>query len=222
MRKLLRRLTYFLDRGRAERDLREEMEMHRAMEQERLERGGMSSEDARYASRRVLGNATLAAENAREVWIWPSLERLRQDLRYGVRMLRRQPMFAATAILTLAIGIGATTAVFSIVEFEMWKPLPFPKADRLAQIYTSGVGSRATYEPSSAPELLDWRTQSSTFDDLAGYTQLDTPHVAWARGGRVVDRPSGHDKLLHGARSATPRSGGLSAPKTSARPTSSC
>jgi putative ABC transport system permease protein len=184
MRKLLRRLTHWLHRDQADRDLRDEMELHRAMEQERLERGGMSAEEARYASRRALGNVTLAAERSREVWLWPSLERLVQDLRYGLRMLRRQPMFAATAILTLALGIGATTAVFSIVEFEMWKPLPFPKPDRLVAVYTSGVGPQATYQLTSPPEVLDFRAQNSAFVDVAA-SGSRTRRVL--RGGDVAD-----------------------------------
>ena len=167
MRRLLRRLSYWLHARDAERDLRDEIELHRAMEQERLERAGMSTEEARYASKRALGNATLAAENAREVWIWPSFERLRQDLRYGLRMLRRQPMFAATAILTLALGIGATTTVFSVVEFEIWKPLPFPQPDRLVAIYTTGPEAR--YGGASFPELADWRARTQSFEGIAGF-----------------------------------------------------
>jgi putative ABC transport system permease protein len=184
MRKLLRRLTHWLQRDQADRDLRDEMELHRAMEQERLERGGMSAKEARYASRRALGNVTLAAERSREVWLWPSLERLVQDFRYGLRMLRRQPMFAATAILTLALGIGATTAVFSIVEFEMWKPLPFPKPDRLVAIYTSGVGPQANYQQASPPEVLEFRAQTGAFVDLAA-SGSRTRRVL--RGGDVAD-----------------------------------
>jgi predicted permease len=167
MQRLLRRLKYLFNRDQADRDLREEMELHRTMAQERLEGSGMTPDDARYASRRRFGNPTLAVEEAREVWLWPSIERLGQDLRYGLRMLRRQPMFAATAIFTLALGIGATTAVFSVVEFEMWKPLPFPKPDRLVAIYTTGATARETHMPSSPPEILDWRTQSNAFVDVA-------------------------------------------------------
>lgn len=167
MSRLLRRITHFFRRDQAGNDLREEIEAHRAMAQERLERSGMTAEEARYASQRALGNTTLAVEEAREVWMWPSIERLVQDLRYGLRMLRRQPMFAATAILTLALGIGATTAVFSIVEFEMWKPLPFPQPDRLVAVYTTGATARETHMPSSPPEVLDWRAQSNAFVDFA-------------------------------------------------------
>ncbi len=169
MPKLARRLYYWLNRGRFERDLAEEIELHRAMKQQQLEQSGMTGADATDASRRALGNATLAIEDARDVWIWPSLERLVQDVRYGLRMLRRQPTFALTTILTLSIGIGVTTAVFSVVEFEMWKPLPFPNPDRLVAMYSSGPGSRFRHDRVSAPELIDWRAQSHAFGDIAAH-----------------------------------------------------
>src|SRR4029453_2602146 len=88
---------------------------------------------------------------------------------FGLRMLRRQPTFAATAILILAIGMGATTSVFSVVEFELWKPLPFPNPDRLVEVYTTGKDLRGQYNGASGPELVDWRAQSRAFEQLAAY-----------------------------------------------------
>jgi putative ABC transport system permease protein len=167
--KLFRFISHVVRRSRRETELAREIEHHRALRQEALERAGLSSKDSAVASRRALGNVMLAREDARGVWIWPSFERLWQDLRYGVRMLARQPTFAATAILTLSIGIGATTTVFSVVEFEMWKPLPFPEPDRLVRIYTTGKGMRGQHDRTSAPELLDWRAQSRAFEELAAY-----------------------------------------------------
>jgi predicted permease len=166
---LFRRLTHLFRANRIERDLTQELEHHRELRQQQLERSGMSPSDAEVASRRALGNVTLAIEDAREVWIWPSLERLWQDVRFGLRMLRRQPAFAATAILILAIGMGATTSVFSVVEFEIWKPLPFPNPDRLVEVYTTGKDLRGQYDGASGPELVDWRAQSRAFEQLAGY-----------------------------------------------------
>jgi putative ABC transport system permease protein len=168
MLKLARRLYYWLNRSRHERDLVEELDFHRSMKQDQLEQSGMTAADAKYASRRALGNVTRAREDARAVWTWPSVERLWQDLRFGGRLLKRQPTFAATAILTLAIGIGATTTVFSVVEFEIWRPLPFPQPDRLVAIYTTGPGPRAQSDRASEPELLDLRARTHTFDGIAG------------------------------------------------------
>jgi putative ABC transport system permease protein len=168
MAKLFRRFYYWLKRRQLDAELAEELELHRSMKQQELEHRGMPTVDATYASQRALGNVTLAREDARAIWTWPSLERLWQDVRFGVRLLKRQPTFAATAILTLAIGIGVTTTVFSVVEFEIWKPLPFPQPDQLVAIYTTGPGPRSRHERASLPELVDLRTRTRAFDAIAG------------------------------------------------------
>lgn len=167
MPNLLRRFRYWINLRTRASDLAEEIEAHRAMTQEKLEKSGIPAAEARYASRRALGNITLAREVAREVWIWPSLERLWQDVRYGIRGLRQQPIFAATAILTLTVGVAATTTVFSVVEAEMWKPLPFPDVHRLVAAYTTAPGPRMAKDPVSGPDFLDWQAQSQAFEELA-------------------------------------------------------
>ena len=139
------------------------------MRQRELERGGMTRGEAEIASRRALGNVTLAIEDAREVSIWPSLERLWQDIRYGLRLLRRQPSFSAIAILILTVGMGATTAVFSVVEFDLWKPLPFPRPIAWWRSNTTGTDLRGRHDNASSPELLDWRAQNHSFQQVAGY-----------------------------------------------------
>ena len=127
-----------------------------------------------------MGNVVLAREDARATWIWPSLERFGQDLRYGARLLRKQPAFAATAILTLAVGIGATTTVFSVVEAEIWKPLPFPDAHRLVALHTTAPS--ASQDLVSAAEFTDWRSQSHAFEDLAAF-RWSARHVLRGRDG---------------------------------------
>jgi putative ABC transport system permease protein len=97
---------------------------------------------------------------------------LLQDLRYGLRALRRNPGFAATAILTLALGTGATTAIFSVVDTVMLKPLPFPTGDRLLRIRSvfasTGHGGVASY-----PDFLDWRARNHVFDGMAVFRTND-------------------------------------------------
>src|SRR5262245_10364659 len=107
MSRLIRRMQYLV-RGRCmEAELREELEFHRAERQARLEQSGMPSHEAADASRRHMGNITLAREDARGIWIAPWLESLWQDLGYAWRGLRRSPAYASAAALTLALGIGA-------------------------------------------------------------------------------------------------------------------
>ena len=131
MRTLFRRINYWIARRSHEAELAEELESHRAMTQERLEQAGVSFDDASYASRRALGNVTLAREDARSVWVWPWLDSVRKDVGYALRALRRNPVFSAAVILVTALGIGATSSVFGLVDALILKPLPVREPDRL-------------------------------------------------------------------------------------------
>src|SRR5207244_12484280 len=103
-------------------------------------------DEAGRAARREFGNVTLLEERGREVWRWTILENLISDVRYGFRQLRKSPAFAAAAVVTLALGIGANTAVFSVVNAVILRPLPFPEPDRLVSVrsrYTRGAPTPA-------------------------------------------------------------------------------
>ncbi len=113
--------------------------------QDNIERG-MSPEEARYAAVRKFGNLTRIKEAAWEVWSVVWLDQLLQDVRFGLRMLRKSPGFTAAAVLTLALGIGANTAIFSLVNTLMLKSLPYSHPERMGTIYTRVTGSRPSDE----------------------------------------------------------------------------
>ena len=131
MANVFRRLRYWLRHRQVEADLAEELETHLKLKQERLEQSGLSGNEARYASRRTLGNVTLAREDARSVWIWPWLDSVRQDVGYALRGLHRNPGFAAAVILVTSLGIGTATSVFGLVDGLVLKPLPVRDPGRL-------------------------------------------------------------------------------------------
>jgi len=148
-------------------ELRTELESHLQMAaQERIDRGESSTE-AEQATRREFGNLELVHRTTRDQWGWLWLEELLQDLRYGARMLRKNPGFAAIAVLTLALGIGANTSLFSVVNGVILNPLPFPHPEQLVTLYESTVH----FEDGaiSYPNFLDWQRDNRTFASLAAF-----------------------------------------------------
>jgi putative ABC transport system permease protein len=149
-------------------DLPEEIQSHIAMEEADNLARGMPPEDARFAARQRFGNVTLTQERTRDMWTWSNLETLKMDALYGLRQLRRNPGFAIVAILTLALGIGVNTAIFSVVNAVLLEPLPFDAPDRLV----SGFETEAApgNYPVNQADYLDWQRRNHTFDFTSGYS----------------------------------------------------
>ena len=141
-------------------DLERELQSDLELEEEEQRESGLSEEDARHAARRAFGNATLIREQTREAWGWMRLERLVQDVRYAFRQLGRNAGFIAICILTLALGIGATTTIFSVVDSLLLRPLPYPNSPRIVRIWMTFAPRGMMEIPASEPEFLEYRAES--------------------------------------------------------------
>jgi len=151
-------------RQKQEKELEEEVRTHLEMAaKERVERGEAASE-AEHAARREFGNVGLVKETTRDVWGWGWLERFMQDIRFGVRMMAKSPGFAAVAILTMTLGIGANTALFSVVNGVLLNPLPYPNPEQLVTL----AESKANFDSGSIsfPNFRDWRKDNRTFSKM--------------------------------------------------------
>jgi predicted permease len=164
-------LRQLFSRRRLYGELSEEIQAHLDEKIEQLVAEGMSGKEARYSARREFGNVGLAEQNSREVWRWPSMEDFLMDVSYGLRTLRRNPMFTAVGLLTIAIGIGGNTGVFSVVNSVLLKPLNYPKAQELVALHQTAPGAAglADFENGlllSPSMYFTYAEQNRTFQSL--------------------------------------------------------
>jgi MacB-like periplasmic core domain len=161
-------------------DLSEEIQEHLREKTEELVASGMSRKGAFAAARREFGNVNLIEEDSRAVWRWQSIEGFFTDVRYSLRMLRKNPGFTAVVVLTLALGIGATTAIYSVTYATLLAPLSYPKPEQLVMVWPR-LQQRRVWGV-SAGDFLDWKRQSSVFQDLNASTASGTSFNLSAAG----------------------------------------
>src|SRR5215470_7133508 len=171
MRKWLGRLRNAIHPGRLDRDLERELRFHITERTEELQEAGMSAEAAARLARRQFGNYTALVEGTRDMDIAEGLDATVRNVRLSLRALAKSPAFSITVVLTLALGIGANSAVFSAIDSVLLRPLPFPDGDRIVSI--AQIQAK-TPQPNIAPARLeDWNRLNHTFDAISGYYTQD-------------------------------------------------
>lgn len=184
---------FWLRRKQREQDLERELLSHLEAEAEEQEENGLSSEDARYAARRALGNTTSIKEKAREMWSWVWLERFAQDVRYASRQIKKAPGFAVVVVVTFALGIGVNSALFTVTNAVLLKMLPVHDPQQLALV---GVVNPKHAEPGFAmpyPAYEQIRDHNQVFSSVLAYGDTDLT----ARFGDTSDRV--HAQLISGS-----------------------
>ena len=176
--------------GKRDADLERELRSDLELEEEEQRERGLSAKEAYYAARRAFGNATLIEEQTRETWGWTPFERFVQDLRYAFRQIGKYPGFAAVIILTLALGTGADTAIFSVVNTVLLRSLPYRDPGRLVWVterFALGFSSGAVF----GPDYVAWRRENSTFEEIEAF-QSGAPNTSLAgKSATVAVRATG-------------------------------
>ena len=167
MGEMWRRVRMLVRGEKFARELEEEMRAHREMKERELKAEGVSEEEARHGANRAFGNAMALRERSGDAWGWRWLTEGWQDARFGVRMLRKNAGFTTVAVLTLALGIGANTTIFSLVNAVLLRPLPYPDAKEVVLMY--GRTNQVARTAISYADLEDWRRQSHSFEGIAAW-----------------------------------------------------
>ncbi|HKZ01224.1 MAG TPA: ABC transporter permease, partial [Pyrinomonadaceae bacterium] len=169
IRSLKRRWRALTHKDELEHELDEEMRFHLERDIAQNLKTGMTPEEARYAALKSFGGVAQSKEECRDARGVRIIENILQDVRYSLRLLIKSPAFTLVVILTLALGIGANTAIFSFANGILLRPLPYPQSDRLAVIDETALKRGINSMSVSFPNFLDWREQNNVFEDIAVY-----------------------------------------------------
>lgn len=175
--------------GKRNADLERELRSDLELEQDEQREHGLPPEEARFAARRAFGNTALIRERTHEAWGWAPIERMAADVRYGWRALLKSPGFTLTATLTLALGIGANAAIFSLVSAIILRPLPYPSPSELVGLgqWRDLKGEGYVQTGVSAPNLLDMAAQKKIFQQV-GYFRFSRFNIT---GGNLPESIDG-------------------------------
>jgi hypothetical protein len=168
-------------RKRVDQELDEELQYHLERQMDEGVNTGLAPREAQYAARRAMGAIAKSKEECRDMRRVNFIDDLLRDLRYAGRSMRRSPGFAALAVLIMALGIGANTAVFSVVNTVLLKPLAYRDPDRIVTLsspLTTGQALTGLPKLVSIPNFQDWHDQSSSFDAMAYYQSYEAPALA--------------------------------------------
>ncbi|HVS53668.1 MAG TPA: ABC transporter permease [Opitutaceae bacterium] len=169
--KFFRQLRALFRREKLDAEMAEEMRTHLELHAAENEKRGMSADAARYAAQRAFGGVEQIKERARDERGWVCLEQFAQDVRHGLRALRKNPLFTGVAVVTLALGIGANTAMFSVLDAVLLHPLPFPDSGKLVAVWERQPETGA-HNVVSSGVYLDWQEQNSAFEAIGAFTGI--------------------------------------------------
>ncbi len=179
MSSFFRKIYRLTKRRKQEAEIREELAFHLAEEREQLREAGLPQQAAERAARRELGNRTLVEEDTRAVWRWALVDQFGRDLHYALRLMRRSPGFTAVSVLSLALGIGPNTAVFSLFDTIVLRPLPIRHPEQLVEFLQNEPGQprSSSYWEWESYELF--RNHNHVFSDLTGmsFDNLASVHL---------------------------------------------
>jgi hypothetical protein len=195
--KFARRISMLIHRQQFDADLEEEMRLHLELRQEEQIESGMSAYDAQTAARRRFGNTTYLNEESHIAWGWEWFENLAQAARYGLRILRRSPGFTAVAVLTLALGSGATIAIFSVLDGVVLRPLSYLHPEQLVSLEVAPLAIDPSLRGMAPEDYFVFRDQNRTFQGIGIYAEADTDRDVNVTGFAEPERPHALD-VTHG------------------------
>jgi len=185
-RRVLFRLRAFFRSGPSEADLAREIDAHLRLLEDTFLAQGMTAEDARYAARRRFGNIGYHKDLTRDMWTFPSLDSVRQDVRYALRTLRRAPAFSIITIGILALGIAGNTAMFSLMDAVRLRALPYADAEHLVILWGNVMRAKVERRAASYPDFLDWRAQATSFEDMAAFDETRMTLSGHGEAARIL------------------------------------